>query len=201
MKKSSIIIIIVCAVVFIGVLAGSAVIYPILKDGFNMSDFIGSENKGEDTLPSDGTASEEENTAGSADTSWAKGISVYDKNENEVKLEDLAGKPVLLNFWATWCGYCIMEMPDLEEAYKQYGDEIQFLIVNTDDGIKRGEEFIKSKGYTFPTYYDLEHKAAISYGITSIPRTIAIDKDGNVLYNQPGMLTANSLESIIEMIK
>lgn len=200
MKKSSIIVIIVCAVLFTGVLAGSVLIYPILKAGFNMSDFIGTGNNKEDTLPSDGR-NEEGNTAGSADTSWAKGISVFDKNGNEVKLEDLSGKPVLLNFWATWCGYCIMEMPDLEEAYKKYGDEIQFLIVNTDDGIKNGEEFIKTKGYTFPTYYDLEYKAAIAYGITSIPRTIAIDKDGNVLYNQPGMLTADSLESIIEMIK
>lgn len=200
MKKSSIIVIIVCAVLFTGIVAGAAVIYPILKDGFNMSDFIGTGNNKEDTLPSD-AENEDGNTAGTADTSWAKGISVYDKDGNEVKLEDLSGKPVLLNFWATWCGYCIMEMPDLEEAYKKYGDEIQFLIVNTDDGIKNGEEFIKSKGYTFPTYYDLEYKAAIAYGITSIPRTIAIDKDGNVLYNQPGMLTADSLESIIEMIR
>ena len=200
MKKSSIIVIIVCAVLFTGIVAGAAVIYPILKDGFNMSDFIGTGNNKEDTRPSD-AENEDGNTAGSADTSWAKGISVYDKDGNEVKLEDLSGKPVLLNFWATWCGYCIMEMPDLEEAYKKYGDEIQFLIVNTDDGIKNGEEFIKSKGYTFPTYYDLEYKAAIAYGINRIPRTIAIDKDGNVLYNQPGMLTADSLESIIEMIR
>ena len=200
MKKSSIVAIIVCAVLFIGIVAGAAVIYPILKDGFNMSDFIGTGNNKEDTLPSD-AENEDGNIADAADTSWAKGISVYNKDGNEVKLEDLSGKPVLLNFWATWCGYCIMEMPDLEEAYKKYGDEIQFLIVNTDDGIKNGEEFIKSKGYTFPTYYDLEYKAAIGYGITSIPRTIAIDKDGNVLYNQPGMLTADSLESIIEMIR
>lgn len=200
MKKSSIIVIIVCAVLFTGIIAGSVLIYPILKDGFNMSDFIGTGNNKEDTLPSD-AENEDENIADAADTSWAKGISVYDKDGNEVKLEDLSGKPVLLNFWATWCGYCIMEMPDLEEAYKKYGNEIQFLIVNTDDGIKNGEEFIKSKGYTFPTYYDLEYKAAIAYGITSIPRTIAIDKDGNVLYNQPGMLTADSLESIIEMIR
>lgn len=187
MKKSSVILIAVCTVVFAGLLISAALIYPALSSSFDMSSLFGD--------------STESTTSEAPDTSWAKDIVLFDKDGNEINLADFTGKPVILNFWATWCGYCIAEMPDFEEAYKEYGDEIQFIIVNTDDGIKKGEEFIASKGYTFPTYYDLESYAAIAYGITSIPRTIAIDKNGNVLYNQPGKLTAASLQDIIDKIK
>ena len=128
-------------------------------------------------------------------------IRIFDKNGNEVKLSDFEGRPMILNFWATWCGYCVQEMPDFEDAFKEYGDEIQFLIVNTDDGIGDGEKFIADKGYSFPTYYDLEYNAAITYGISGIPRTIAIDADGNIRYNRAGMVDAATLESIIDMIK
>lgn len=130
-----------------------------------------------------------------------KDIKIFDKDGNEIMLSDLSGKPIILNFWATWCGYCIQEMPDFEKAYKEYGEEIQFLIVNTDDGIAKGESFIKDRGYSFPTYYDLEYSAAITYGITGIPRTIAIDKDGFIRYNRSGMIDSSMLESIIETIR
>lgn len=130
-----------------------------------------------------------------------KDIKIFDKDGNEIMLSDLSGKPIILNFWATWCGYCIQEMPDFEKAYKENKDEIQFLIINTDDGIEKGEKFIKNNGYSFPTYYDLEYNAAITYGISGIPRTIAIDKDGNIRYNRSGMLTAEALEGIINAIK
>lgn len=128
-------------------------------------------------------------------------IRIFDKNGDPVMLSEFEGKPMLINFWATWCGYCIQEMPDFEEAFKAYGDEIQFVIVNTDDGIGNGEKFIADKGYTFPTYYDLEYNAAMTYGISGIPRTIAIDRDGNIRYNRAGMVTAEKLYSIIELIK
>ena len=105
----------------------------------------------------------------------------------DVKIYDKEGKAVMLS--------------DFEAAFKEYGEEIQFLIINTDDGIGNGEKFIADKGYTFPTYYDLEYNAAITYGISGIPRTIAIDKDGNIRYNRSGMIDAAALESIINMIK
>lgn len=128
-------------------------------------------------------------------------VRLFDDTGADLMLSDFDGKPMILNFWATWCGYCIQEMPDFEEAYKEYGDEIQFLIINTDDGIGNGEKFVSDKGYTFPTYYDLEYNAAITYGISGIPRTIAIDKDGNIRYNRAGMVDAKTLQSIIDMIK
>ncbi len=179
---------IITAAALIAVIAIAAFVYPELA------------KKANDNIEST-TASAAENNSDTVQYTKYSDIQIFDKNGESLKLSDFEGKPVILNFWATWCGYCIQEMPDFENAYKKYGDEIQFMIINTDDGIKAGEAFIKNKGYTFPTYYDLEYNAAVTYAITGIPRTIAIDKDGNIKYNRSGMIDAATLESIIEMIK
>lgn len=184
MKNKSLIITIA---ILVAVIALAAIAYPKLSEKAN--------NETETATNESGSVSD------TVQYAQVKDISVYDSDGNRVMLSDFYGKPIILNFWATWCGYCIQEMPDFEEAYKEYGDEIQFLIINTDDGIEKGEKFIADKGYTFPTYYDLEYNAAITYGISGIPRTIAIDKDGNIRYNRSGMIDAKALESIIEMIK
>lgn len=184
MKNKSLIIIITALV---AVIAVAAAVYPSLAE------------KATDSLET--TVSQNSDKTDEAVYPQVQDIKLFDKEGKEVKLSDFYGKPIILNFWATWCGYCIQEMPDFEEAYKEYGDEIQFLFINTDDGIEKGESFIKDKTYTFPAYYDLEYNAAITYSITGIPRTIAIDKDGNIRYNRSGMIDAETLESIIEMIK
>ncbi len=129
-------------------------------------------------------------------------ITIYDNEGIAIQLSDLIGKPVIINFWATWCGYCLYEMPFFEEAYKLYGEDVQFLIVNTDDGIAKGEQYISSQGFTFPTYYDLDRSAYITYGLYSgIPRTLAIDAEGNMVYNRAGMLDSTRLQGIIDMVK
>ena len=181
MKNKSLIII---CIVFALILGAAILVYPSLSEKAN------EEMTTESTTAQDNSA-----------YPLYSDVKLFDKDGNEVHLSDFIGKPVILNFWATWCGYCIQEMPDFEEAYKEYGDEVQFLIVNTDDGIEKGEQYISSKGYSFPTYYDLAYSAAVTYGISGIPRTIAIDKDGRVLYNRAGMVDADMLESIIEAIK
>lgn len=182
MKNKSLIAVIAALVIII---IAAAAVYPKL-----------SEKADEEIRNEQTTAAEKETDNPNA----APDIRLFNARGEEVKLSDFRGKPVILNFWATWCGYCIQEMPDFEEAYKKYGNEIQFLIVNTDDGIEKGEKYIKDKGYTFPTFYDLEFDAAITYGITGIPRTIALDKDGNICYNRAGMVDSATLESIIQAI-
>ena len=183
MKNKSLIII---SAVFVLILGVALLLYPKLSE-----------------KAAEAEATTKENTSISDTVQYQKykDIKIFDRNGNEVLLSDFEGKPVILNFWATWCGYCIQEMPDFEDAYKKYGSEIEFLMINTDDGIEKGESFIAGKGYSFPTCYDLEYNAAITYGVSGIPRTIAIDKDGNIRYNRSGMLTAEGLQSIIEMIK
>lgn len=122
----------------------------------------------------------------------------------EVNLFDYVGKPIVLNFWASWCPPCKAEMPDFEEAYKKYGDEVNFLMVNLTDG--RGETVtgakahVESCGYTFPVFFDTKYEGATIYRISSIPQTYFIDADGYLVTMATGMLNAEGLEQGIQMI-
>ena len=92
----------------------------------------------------------------SAEAVMAPDFTVYDREGNAVNFSDFAGKPVVINFWATWCGYCVKEMPSFEKAYQEFGDEVVFMMINVTDGFQETKEaaaeFIEEKGYTFPVY-------------------------------------------------
>ena len=134
----------------------------------------------------------------------APDFTVTDNDGNEVKLSDFEGKPVVVNFWASWCGPCKAEMPEFEEAYKKYGENIHFLMVNSTDGsqetVETAKEFIVSEGYTFPVYYDTESNASIVYGVTGLPTTYFIVADGNVIAKALSSLSMEVLEKGIGMI-
>ena len=123
---------------------------------------------------------------------------------NPVSLSDFFGKPIILNFWASWCGPCKSEMPDFEEAYLEYGDEIQFLMVNLTDGsqetMEEAKAYIQDQGYTFPVYYDTQLDAAITYGASTIPMTFFIDKDGYGAAYARTALSRETLQQGIDMI-
>ena len=93
----------------------------------------------------------------------APDFTVVDADGREVKLSDFRGKPTVVNFWATWCGYCKQEMPDFEEVYLEMGDEVNFLMVNMTDGsretVEMASTYIADSGYTFPVYYDTQMEA------------------------------------------
>ena len=132
-------------------------------------------------------------------------FTVYDKNGNETRLSSMKGKPTVINFWATWCPYCVEEMPEFEELYKKYGDEIHFMMINSTDGYQETEQkakqFIKEKGYTFPVYYDLDFDASKVFYVQSLPVTYFIDADGNPVTYANGRLDKQTLEKGINMIK
>ena len=132
----------------------------------------------------------------------APDFTVVDGDGNEVTLSQYIGKPIVLNFWASWCPPCKSEMPHFEEAYKANPD-VQFLMVNVtaSDDMASAKAFIEDEGYTFPVLYDTKGMAAYTYGASSLPMTIFIDRNGDLMTYAVGSLSAESLDKGIELIK
>ena len=116
---------------------------------------------------------------------------VLDYNGNKVKLSDFAGKPIVVNFWATWCYYCKEEMPDFNKAYAEYPDVV-FLMVNATDGVSEtvesAKKYVEREGYDFDVYFDTNEEALYAYGVTSFPSTYFIAPNGNLAAYRIGML-------------
>lgn len=136
--------------------------------------------------------------------SAAPDFTVYDLDGNAHKLSDFQGKPVILNFWASWCSPCKSEMPDIESAYQKYGEEIHFLIVNLTDGSREttatASAYITEQGYTFPVYYDTDSDAAYTYGVSGIPITYFIDAEGYFVAYYQSAMSADILQQGIDML-
>ena len=144
-----------------------------------------------------------DSTESSADPSTPN-FTVLDGDGNEVRLSDFFGKPIVLNFWTSWCPPCRSEMHHFEDAYGKYAGKVEFLMVNLTDGkretVKIARDFVDSMGYTFPVYFDTEYEATYAYGIRSIPATYFIAADGSVEAHVTGMISASQLEEGIRRI-
>ena len=134
----------------------------------------------------------------------APDFTVYDAAGNAVKLSDYFGKPIVLNFWASWCGPCKMEMPDFNKKSKELEGKVQFLMVNMTDGARETVEtataFIEEQGYTFPVFFDTESEAAYTYGAYSLPTTFFIDADGFAIAQATGAISGDTLQQGIDLI-
>jgi len=96
-----------------------------------------------------------------------------------VSLSDLQGKPVLINFWATWCHPCIYEMPYLQQVYEEWSDKgLMVLAINIGESSAQVEAFMQSHDLSLPVLLDAKQAVAQKYNIWSIPTTFFIDKDG-----------------------
>jgi len=112
----------------------------------------------------------------------APDFTLEDLDGNEVKLSDYRGKIVFLNFWATWCIYCVQEMPDLESASKKMaeaGDAV-IVTVNQMEDKDTVRKFMEDKKLTLPVLMDYTGEVNYMYGVSGIPVTYVIDKDGSV---------------------
>ncbi len=110
-----------------------------------------------------------------------------------ISSEDFTGKVTLLDFWATWCGPCRVQFPELQQIYEKYADrsDFAFLAVNTswsDDTIEKAKRFLAQNPYTFPVAYDDGGGVTQSMDIAGLPHTILIDKNGKIRMRHTGIL-------------
>lgn len=133
-------------------------------------------------------------------------FTLTDQFGNTHTLDQYKGKTILLNFWATWCGPCRSEMPDLQAVYEDYGNNEKDLVVLGVAAPNLGQEgsaeditaFLEESGYTYPTLMNEDASLFYSYGISSFPTTFMIDKNGNVYGYIMGAQSREVFDDIIQ---
>lgn len=120
-----------------------------------------------------------------------------------ISLSDYRGKVVLLDFWATWCGPCLAELPNVKRVYEKYGAEGFVVIgVSLDIDRRKLERFVREHDIRWPQVYDgrgWENDVARLYGVVAIPATLLLDKNGNV--RQAGLHGAQLETSVKALIE
>ncbi len=181
------------------------------SEGSAESSDISDENIEDSTEKEDKTTESIEETTQKAEETTEKievvfnapDFTVLDWDGNSVKLSDFAGKPIVLNFWATWCYYCKEEMPEFNEAFKNLPN-IEFVMVNATDGVSEtvssAKKYIESQGFEFNVYFDTTSRAQYTYGVGAYPTTFFISADGSEIYYISGMLDYELLMQGIELI-
>ena len=184
---------------------GSAGQESVSEDAGNVGDESSQQDGSDGSGRESGQSQEDENGGGSgADT---VDFALTDQHGTQHSISDYRGKVIFLNFWATWCSPCRMEMPDIQELYQEYegmGEEAEvvFLSVATPGigGEGTREEvirFMEENGYTYPVLMDETGEVSAMFGISAYPTTYMIDREGKVYGYVSGTLSRENMESII----
>ena len=126
-----------------------------------------------------------------------------DSDGNTVHFDDFKGKPIVMNFWGTWCPYCVQEMPDFNKLAGEYGDKVIFLFLDVpnsaDETVEKVEQFLSDNNLTnITSHYDSFAEGCYMFGLSSFPTTIYVDKDGYLYDAAIGKTNYDAVKEIIE---
>ena len=210
---------IVLAVVFVALLIGASAVYPMLTAQVAQQNQAAQATAAPTAVPAQEAApavtmqpaaqatqapqaaKKPAEVAGPVMKNMARNFTSYRDDGTAVTLKDMRGKPTVVNFFASWCGPCRMEMPYFEECYIAYGEQINFMMVNLcafgNDTKEAGKKMVEEGGYTFPVYFDSDGDAAMGYAIRSMPTTIFVAADGELMGRHTGMIDKATLEATV----
>jgi len=124
--------------------------------------------------------------------SLANDFALENLQGEQVRLSDLRGKAVVVDFWATWCVPCVAEMPTFQEFQKQYPNFVM-LGIDQSESVDQVKSFLEGKGIDYQILMDYNAKVAGSYKVFMLPTTIFIDKDGMIRFRHYGIMTPDQL--------
>lgn len=128
----------------------------------------------------------------------APDFTLTDLDGNNVSLTDFKGKNIYLNFWASWCGPCKLEMPDIEKIHQEYKDkDLVVLAVNLGENKNKVTSFINANKFSFTVLVDPQGKTARSYQVSSIPVSVFINKEGLIVSKRAGLMTYSQMEAYV----
>ncbi len=133
----------------------------------------------------------------------APDFQLQDIEGQNVTLSNLRGTPIILNFWASWCGPCEQEMPFLQQIYEDWHNEgVILLTINLRETLSVVTQYMQSKSLSFPVLFDTDGEVSLNYNIIGIPTTFFIDKDGIIQAKRLGPFnSAAEIESSISIIQ
>lgn len=117
-----------------------------------------------------------------------------------VRLSDLKGKVVVVNFWATWCSPCVYEMPMFQEMYEEYSSDLEILAVNNQESEDEVLPFIEKMGLTYEILYDLDARVALEYQVLGFPTTFFVDREGLIQALHVGVMNEDQFHKYMEKI-
>ncbi len=116
----------------------------------------------------------------------------------EVRLSDLRGRPVFLNFWATWCVFCVTEMPAMQQLADRHGGAVAVVGVNVGEEAERAHRFADAAGIRYPLLLDADRAVTKEYEVRAMPTSLFLDADGVVRGVKYGVLTPPEMEAFLD---
>jgi cytochrome c biogenesis protein CcmG, thiol:disulfide interchange protein DsbE len=113
--------------------------------------------------------------------------------DTSVQTSDWRGTPTIINFWATWCAFCVDEMPDLQDAHATLGDQVRFVGVDREDVVGRALKLVAETGVTYDLVEDVDGSFFRAVQARGMPTTVFVDADGTIRYRHAGPLTADEV--------